>query len=144
MLSGFLTLNAQNILPHAGNKGISCYKVKVEESEKADLRRESNPGYLWLEPPVLCHCLSGRALETQARAVLDSSPGDCWPRLKPELSWVRLPVTASLFTFLYFRPITYKFLYFQREARCSEQHCICSNPRKSKSPPPPQQNISEA
>ena len=40
--------------------------------------------------------------------------------LKPEVSWVRLPATASLFNFLYFRLITSKFLYFQREARCSE------------------------
>ena len=40
-------------------------------------------------------------------------------RLKPEVSWVRLPVTAGFFTFLYFRLITSKFIYFQREARCS-------------------------
>ena len=46
-------------------------------------------------------------------------------RLKPEVSWVRLPATASLFTLLYFRLITSKFLYFQREAiRCSEQASI--------------------
>ena len=32
-----------------------CYEVKIEESEKAGSRRESNPGHLWLEPPVLCH-----------------------------------------------------------------------------------------
>ena len=31
------------------------YEVKIEESEKAGSRQESNPGYLWLEPPVLCH-----------------------------------------------------------------------------------------
>ena len=41
-------------------------------------------------------------------------------RLKPEVSWVQLPVTAGFFTFLYFRLITSKFIYFQREARCSE------------------------
>ena len=41
-------------------------------------------------------------------------------RLKPELSWVQLPVAAGLFTFLYFCLITSKFLYFQHEARCSE------------------------
>ena len=28
-----------------------CYEAKVEEDEKAD--RESSPGHLWLEPPVL-------------------------------------------------------------------------------------------
>ena len=32
-----------------------CYEVKIEESEKAGSRRESNPGHLRLEPPVLCH-----------------------------------------------------------------------------------------
>ena len=41
-------------------------------------------------------------------------------RLKPEVSWVWLPVTAGLFTFLYFHLITSKFIYFQPEARCSE------------------------
>ena len=44
---------------------LSCYKrvineiggfeAKTEESEKAGSRCESNPGHLWLEPPVLCH-----------------------------------------------------------------------------------------
>ena len=42
-------------------------------------------------------------------------------RLKPEVFWVQLPATASFFTFLYFHLITSKFIYFQREARCSEQ-----------------------
>ena len=32
-------------------------------------------------------------------------------RLKPEVSWVRLPATAGFFTFLYFRLITSKFIY---------------------------------
>ena len=32
-----------------------CYEVKIEESEKAGSRRESNPGHLWLQPPVLSH-----------------------------------------------------------------------------------------
>ena len=43
--------------------------------------------------------LSGRALAAQARGVLGSTP-----------------VTAGLFTFLYFSLITSKFLYFQHEA----------------------------
>ena len=45
-------------------------------------------------------------------------------QLKPEVSWVRLPATAGFFTFLYFRLITSKFIYFQREARCSEQNWL--------------------
>ena len=32
-----------------------CYEAKIEESEKAGSRRESSPGHLWFEPPVLCH-----------------------------------------------------------------------------------------
>ena len=35
--------------------------------------------------------------------------------LKPEVSWVQLPTTASLFHFLL------QFMYFQHEKRCSEQ-----------------------
>ena len=31
------------------------YEAKIEGSEKAGSRRESNPGHLWLEPPVFCH-----------------------------------------------------------------------------------------
>ena len=31
---------------------VRCYEVKTEESEKAGSRRESNPGHLWLEPPL--------------------------------------------------------------------------------------------
>ena len=30
-----------------------CYEAQIEESEKVGSRRESNPGHLWLEPPVL-------------------------------------------------------------------------------------------
>ena len=42
-------------------------------------------------------------------------------RLKPEVSWVRLLAATGLFAFLYLRLITSKFIYFQHEARCSEQ-----------------------
>ena len=34
-------------------------------------------------------------------------------RLKTEVSWVQLPVTAGFFTFLYFHLITSKFIYLQ-------------------------------
>ena len=36
-----------------------------------------------------------------------NNPGHLW--LEPPVSWVRLPVTPGLFTFLYFRLITSKF-----------------------------------
>ena len=36
-------------------KEFRCYEAKIEESEKAGSRWESNPGHPWLEPPVLCH-----------------------------------------------------------------------------------------
>ena len=49
-------LKPQSILPHAGINEFRCYEAKTEESEKGPgSRRESNPGHLWLEPPVLCH-----------------------------------------------------------------------------------------
>ena len=49
-------------------------------------------------------------------------------RLKPE----RLPATAGFFTFLYFRLITSKFIYFQREARCSEHLQLTSQSSPSR------------
>ena len=50
--TSFLTLNAQSILPHTGNKS---YEAKIEKSEKFGSHQESNPGHHWLEAPVLCH-----------------------------------------------------------------------------------------
>ena len=47
-----MTFDAQSILPQAEFR---CYEAKMEESEKGGSRQESNPGHLWLEPPVLCH-----------------------------------------------------------------------------------------
>ena len=35
--------NIQSILPHAENKG--SYEAKIDESEKASIRQESNPGH---------------------------------------------------------------------------------------------------
>ena len=62
-------------------------------------RWESNPRHLWLEPPVLCHW------NTIADPCRGSVAEHWW--VKPEVFWVRLPATASLFTFLYFRFITF-------------------------------------
>ena len=59
-----IIVNAQSILSHAGIKEFRCYEVKIEESEKASSHRESNP-----EQP----------LAAQARVVLGSTPGGCWP-----------------------------------------------------------------
>ena len=79
---------------------LTSYEVKIEKSEKAGSHLESNPGHLWLEPLVLCH----------------------WAGQPPTLTilyicTIWLPVTAGLFTFLYFRLIT---SYFQHETRYSE------------------------
>ena len=54
------SLNATEILLRASClkleiNGFRCYKAKIEESEKAGSRQESNPRHFWLEPPVLCH-----------------------------------------------------------------------------------------
>ena len=151
---------------------------EIEESEKGrQPPRESNPGHLWLEPPVLCHwattagqpptltilymhctggteCLSrtrgshsvglwGRPeiLSNRKELMLSGfltlnakTPngvlrgGGCpavvaqWQSTGgssqrcPGFDSRRLP---AFFTFLYFRLITSKFIYFQLEARCS-------------------------
>ena len=97
---------------------IGCYEAKVEESEKAGSHWESNPGHLWLEPPVLCqwptdprqldnHQLSQSSICT-AQVVLNASV--------THLAATQLGVHLSSFTFLYFRLITSKFMYFQHEA----------------------------
>ena len=115
-------LYAQSILPHAGNKG-RCYEAKIEESEKTG--HELNPGHLWLEPPVFCHLATTARCATEAFSTtcavhiedcegwwLSSCCGSVeehW-RLKPKVSWVGLPVTAGLFTFLHSRLITSNFL----------------------------------
>ena len=44
--------------------GCRCYEMKIDESEKASSHRESNPGHLWLKPPVLCHVLSHNSRTT--------------------------------------------------------------------------------
>ena len=36
-------------------KEFRCYEGKIEESEKGSSRHELHPGYLWLEPSVLCY-----------------------------------------------------------------------------------------
>ena len=49
----------------------------------------------------------------------------CLEHLASEVSWVRLPATAGLFTFLYFHLITSKFLYFRYEARAFRMTQLC-------------------
>ena len=88
---------------------VRCYEVQIEEQIRSDglipladsirpdliscdtgSHQESNPGHLWLEPPVLhiedCEgwwlsgvlsWLSGRALAAQARGVLGLTPSGC-------------------------------------------------------------------
>ena len=75
----------------------SCLTLEIEESEKASSRRELNPVHVedcegWWSSG--CH----------------GSVAEHW-QLKPEVSWIRLPATDSLFTFLYFCLITSKFIH---------------------------------
>ena len=88
----------------------------------------------WLKPEVskifdLVHqtiyLMSGWGLDTRLNVILStqvvlivsvwrnilSGCQMCNWWLKPEVSWVQLPVTAGFFTFLYFHIITSKFLY---------------------------------
>ena len=67
-----------------------CYEVKIEESEKAGSRQESNCQCSATElctatgqPPALTilYMCSGKAPVAQARGVLGSTPGDCRPFL---------------------------------------------------------------
>ena len=79
-----------------------CYEAKIEESEKGvrcATEAFSTTGAVHIED---CEgwWLSGCC----------GSVAEHW-RLKPEVSWVRLPVTAGFFTFLYLRLITSKFIY---------------------------------
>ena len=73
-------------------KKFRCYEVKTKEFEKAGSHWESSTYRgLWL---------SG----------YHGSVADHW-WFEPEVSWVRLPATAGLFTFPCFCLITSKFLY---------------------------------
>ena len=97
----------------ANIKGIKCYEVKIEESEKAGSCRESSPGHLWLEPPVLCHWAT-TARQPPTHTILYmycTGSTEC-------LSCT--PGNHSIFCL-----ITSKFIYFQREARCSEHQRDC-------------------
>ena len=80
--------------------------MKIEKSEKTGSRRESSLGHLWLEPPVLCHWIT-TARQSSVCTVCCGSVAEYW-WLKPEVSWVRLLVTAG-FAPLYFCLITSRF-----------------------------------
>ena len=73
--------------------------------------RESNPGHLWLEPPVLCHwAMTARQPPTLTTILYVYCTGgtECLSR------------APAFFTFLYLRLITSNFIYFQLEARYSQ------------------------
>ena len=118
------------------------YEAKIEESEKAGSRQESNPGYLWLEPPVLCHWATTAwrpltcthnplsVLHRWYYSLTCSTDRGLWGLVVIRLSWlsgrvlmaqargVRLLATTSLFTFLYFHLITSDFIYSQLCCQC--------------------------
>ena len=85
----------------------SCWnsEAKIEESEEADSHRESNLGHL------ACAASALPAVQYIKRIVRD---GGCpvviaqWQSTgyTSQVSWVRFPVTAALFTFLYLWLIT--------------------------------------
>ena len=68
----------------------------------------------------VCVCVCEKDFEGWWLSGCCGSVAKHW-RLKPEVSWVRPSATFAFFTFLYFYLITSKFIYFQHEARCSEQ-----------------------
>ena len=50
----FIAVEYIAVLADQITKEFRCYEAKIEESEKADSHQETNPGHLWLEPPVPC------------------------------------------------------------------------------------------
>ena len=98
MLSGFLTLNAQNILPHTGNKGIQMLWGENKGKWKGWQLPGAEPVWRIVGSWWLSGCRGSVAEYWQ----LKRCPGfDSW--------W--LP-PSSLFT-------SSEFLYFQREVWCS-------------------------
>ena len=102
-----------------------CYGVKLEESEKATSGQESNPGHLWLEPPVLCHWMR--------RQPDNHQPSQSSICLLHRWFWMpQLHITSQrcpgfdcrLFHFPLFS--VHKFLYFRCEARSSEHFSLTS------------------
>ena len=130
-----------------------CYEAKIEESEKAGSRRESNPGHLACAASALplsydnlsmgsllmerifrstpngvlmthIEWLPGVASEAFQSHLCSTYRGLCGAGGCPvvvaqwqstgctsQVSWVRFPAAACLFTFLYFRLITSKLLF---------------------------------
>ena len=90
-----------------------CYEVKIEESEKAGSRQESNPGHLWVECSEAFSTTCAVHIEDCEGWWLSGCRGSVaehwW--LKPEMSWVRLPAAAGRFTFLYLHLITSQLFY---------------------------------
>ena len=76
------------------------------------------PCYIHLVSPSLTDVNQMLATIGDCLAVVAHPVTEHW-WLKPEVSWVQLPATVGLFTLLYFRLITSKFIYFQHEARWS-------------------------
>ena len=92
-LSPMLILTLSSVPGFLLNPSLSPMLI-LTLSSVPSCRWESNPRHLWLEPPVLCHW------NTIADPCRGSVAEHWW--VKPEVFWVRLPATASLFTFLYF------------------------------------------
>ena len=94
-------------------KEYGCYEAKIEESEKGGSRRESNPGHLWLEPPVLCYWAT-----TAGRPPTLTTLYMCTAQvvLKQNASVTHLAATQYVSLSL-FSPHN---IQIQREARCSQ------------------------
>ena len=66
----------------------------------------------WFVVLLRATCLTLEIIEFRCYEV--KTEVECW-RLKSEVSWVWLPVTASFFTFLYFCLITSKYIWGEPE-----------------------------
>ena len=103
----------------AGKKGIRCYEAKIEPSQSSICTAQVVLNASVAQLAAIQYVPS----ELRCAVHIEDCQGwwlsDCrgsmaehW-RLKPEVSWVRLPATAGLFTFLYFRLITSDFFIIQ-------------------------------
>ena len=91
--------------------------------QKCKRRRESNPGHLWVEPSVLCHWVTTPGQPPTLTIPLYVLHRWYWmPQLHTwqPLSMCRQYVPAATQHMAH----KSKFLYCQRETRCSEQYWI--------------------
>ena len=99
-------------------KEFRCYEAKIEESEKASSRRESNPGHLWLEPPeilVLYHDKPSSDKPLEVDLQLEGKPLRMEVDTGAAVSLVLEKTYHSLFPTVQLQPLTTKLRTYSGE-----------------------------